>query len=116
VLEHGSRRVIHCNVTAHPTAEWTLQQLREAIAADRRYSHLLHDRDRIFAEHLDESIERLGVDVLKSPPRCPKANAICERVISTIRRKRVKATRRATWGQQRGMSCGLRSGTSSFPS
>src|SRR6202011_5359212 len=41
----------------------------------------------IFAKHLDESIERLGVKVLKSPPRNPMANAICERVIGTIRRE-----------------------------
>src|ERR1019366_1059834 len=47
----------------------------------------LHDRDRIFAKHLDESIKALGVGVLKSPPRSPKANSICERVIGTIRRE-----------------------------
>jgi hypothetical protein len=44
-----------------------------------RYEYLLHDRDSIFANHLDESIGRLGVKVLKSPPHNPMANAICER-------------------------------------
>ena len=87
VIEHRSRRLIHCNVTAHPTAAWTLQQLREVIGFESRYQYLLHDRDNIFAKHLDESVNRLGVEVLKSPPRCPKANAICERVIGTIRRE-----------------------------
>ena len=87
VIEHRSRRLIHCNVTAHPTAAWTLRQLREAIGPDARYDYLLHDRDSIFAQHLDESIGNLGVTVLKSPPRSPKANAICERVIGTIRRE-----------------------------
>ena len=48
---------------------------------------ILHDRDSIFAKHLDESIGRLGVKVLKSPPRSPMANSICERVIGTIRRE-----------------------------
>lgn len=48
---------------------------------------LIHDRDSIFAKHLDKSIGRLGVRVLKSPPRGPAANAICERVIGTIRRE-----------------------------
>jgi hypothetical protein len=48
---------------------------------------LLHDRDSIFATHLDESIGRRGIKVFKSPPRSPKANAICERVIETIRRE-----------------------------
>ena len=87
VIEHRSRRLVHCNVTAHPTSAWTLQQLREAAEFERRYEYLLHDRDRIFGENLDESIQRLGMTVLKSPPHCPKANAICERVIGTIRRE-----------------------------
>jgi transposase InsO family protein len=87
VIEHSSRRLIHCNVTAHPTAAWTLQQLRETVGLEGRYEYLLHDRDCIFAKHLDESVERLGIRVLKSPPRSPMANAICERVIGTIRRE-----------------------------
>jgi len=69
VIEHRSRRLIHCNVTAHPTAAWTLQQLRESIGLQQRYEYLLHDRDSIFAAHLDASIAKLGVKVLKSPPR-----------------------------------------------
>jgi transposase InsO family protein len=87
VIEHRSRRLIHCNITAHPSATWTLQQLREAIGLQDRYKYLLHDRDSIFAKHLDESIIKLGAQVLKSPPRSPTANAICERVIGTIRRE-----------------------------
>jgi len=87
VIEHRSRRLIHCNVTAHPSAAWTLQQLREAVGFDERYEYLLHDRDSIFSNHLDESIGRLAVKVLKSPPRSPMANSICERVIGTIRRE-----------------------------
>jgi putative transposase len=89
VIEHHSRRLIHSNVTTHASAAWTLQQLREAIGLEERYEYLLHDRDSIFAAHLDESIERLGVKVLRSPPRSPKANAVCERVIGTIRRASV---------------------------
>lgn len=87
VIEHGSRRLVHFNVTAHPTAAWTLQQLRKAIGFEERYQYLLHDRNSIFASHLDESVRRLGVEVLKSPLRCPKANSICERVIGTVRRE-----------------------------
>jgi hypothetical protein len=68
VIEHRSRRLIHCNITAHPSAAWTLQQLREAIGFQDRYEFLIHDRDSIFANHLDESIRRLGIKVLKSPP------------------------------------------------
>lgn len=87
VIEHHSRRLIHFNVTAHPTAQWTRQQLREAVGYEERYEYLLHDRDAIFSAELDESIRRLGLRVLKSPPRGPKANSICERVIGTIRRE-----------------------------
>jgi putative transposase len=61
VIEHRSRRLIHFNVTAHPSSAWTLQQLREVVGLEGRYEYLLHDRDSIFAKHLDESIERLGV-------------------------------------------------------
>ena len=63
VIEHRSRRPIRCNVTAHPSAAWTLQQLREAIGLHERYEYLLRDRDSIFAKHLDESITKLGVKV-----------------------------------------------------
>ena len=47
--------------------------------------YLLHDRNRIFARHLDESIKAFGLKVLKSPLRSPRANLICESVIGTIR-------------------------------
>ena len=87
VIEHRSRRLVHYNVTAHPSFAWTLHQLREAAEFERRYEYLLHDRDSIFAEHLDESAQMVGMTVLKCPPHCPKANAICERVIGTIRRE-----------------------------
>ena len=86
VIEHGTRRLAHVNVTAHPTAAWTLQQLREAVTEDR-HRYLLHDRDRIYSRRLDDSIEALGLKVLRSPVASPKANAICERIIGTIRRE-----------------------------
>ena len=87
VIEHGTRRLKLVNVTANPTAEWTLQQLRGLIGCDGDHRYLIHDRDRIFAKHLDDSIRALGVRVLRSPVRSPKTNALCERVIGTIRRE-----------------------------
>ncbi len=87
VIEHASRRILHVNVTAHPTAEWTLQQLRKAIPADHAYRFLIHDRDAIFSQALDQSIRHLGVRVLRTPARAPQANAICERVLGTLRRE-----------------------------
>ena len=56
VIEHGSRRLVRVDVTAHPSADWTLQQLREVVGVESSQRYLLHDRDRIFAKHLDESI------------------------------------------------------------
>jgi putative transposase len=87
VIEHRSRRLIHCNVTAHPSAAWTLQQLRETVGYEDRYQFLIHDRDSIFAGHLDELIRALGIRVLKSAAHTPQMNAICERVIGTTRRE-----------------------------
>jgi putative transposase len=85
VIEHASRRLLHINVTAPPTAAWTLQQLREAIPVDHGYRFLIHDHDSIFSPALGRSIRNLGLRALKTPPRVPRANAICERVIGTLR-------------------------------
>jgi putative transposase len=87
VMEHATRRVLQSNVTAHHTAQWTLQQLREAIPADHTYRFLLHDRDSIFSQQLDQSIRNLRLRVLKTPPQTPQANALCERLLGTLRRE-----------------------------
>jgi putative transposase len=87
IIEHASRRLLHVNVTAQPTAEWTLQQLREAVPSDHGYRFLLHDRDSIFSRDLDRRIGNLGLRVLQTPPRAPQANAICERLLGTLRRE-----------------------------
>jgi putative transposase len=87
LIHHASRQLLHINVTGHPTTAWTLQQLREAVGLKDAYRYLIHDRDSIFARSLDESLERLGLKILKSPSRSPMANAVCERVIGTIRRE-----------------------------
>ena len=86
-MEIGSRRILHTNVTVHPTAEWTIQQFREFLAFDHPYRFLIHDRDAIFSKDLDSALNAFGVRVLKTPVRVPKANAFCERVIGTIRRE-----------------------------
>jgi transposase InsO family protein len=85
LMEHATRRILHVNMTAHPTAAWTLQQLREAMPADHAYRFLLHDRDSIFSQQLDQSVCNLGIRVLKTPPQSPQANALCERLIGTVR-------------------------------
>lgn len=87
VMEVSSRRILHCNVTAHPTAEWTLQQFREAVASDHTYRFLIHDRDSIFSVQVDNELKAFGLKVLRTPVQAPKANAYCERLIGTIRRE-----------------------------
>jgi hypothetical protein len=75
VIEHGTGRLKHVNVTANPTADWTLQQLREVVGDGASHKYLLHDQDGIFAGRLDKSIKTLGIEVLRSPIASPKANA-----------------------------------------
>jgi putative transposase len=87
VMEIGTRRIVHCNVTAHPTAEWTLQQFREAIPCDHSYRFLLRDRDSIFSSEVDEHLKAFGLSVLRTPARAPQANAYCERLVGTLRRE-----------------------------
>lgn len=86
-MEHASRRLIHLNATAHPTAAWTLQQLRETIPSDHEYRFILHDHEAIFSAELDASLTRLGLKVITTPVRSPQANSLCERLIGTLRRE-----------------------------
>jgi putative transposase len=87
VMEIGTRKILYCNVTAHPTAEWTAQQFREAIPSDHPYRFLIHDRDSIFSKEVDQTIGNLGIRVVRTPVRAPQANAYCERLIGTMRRE-----------------------------
>lgn len=59
VMETGSRRILHFNVTEHPTTRWTLQQSREALPWENNYRYLIQDRDSIFAASFDEGPERI---------------------------------------------------------
>lgn len=87
LMEIGSRRILQINATTHPTAQWTAQQLRNALDGDRAHRYLIHDRDAIFSETVDATVRSFGIEPLKSPPRSPKANAFCERLIGTLRRE-----------------------------
>ena len=87
IMEIASRRVLHFNVTRHPTPDWTLQQFRECIAGDEGYRFVIHDRDRIYSHDLDAALNALGLTVLKTPYKTPQANAVCERLIGSARRE-----------------------------
>ena len=86
VMEVGSRRILHYNVTTHPTADWTLQQFREAIPSDHSYQFLIHDHDSIFSRELDQELNSdFKLKVLRTPVRAPTADAYCERLVGTVR-------------------------------
>ena len=87
LMELGTRRILHCNLTAHPTAEWTLQQFREAIPCDHPYRFLIRDRDSIISAEVDDQLKAFGLRVLRTPARAPQANAYCERLVGTVRRE-----------------------------
>ena len=86
-IEIASRRILHVNVTNHPTAEWTRQQFREFVDDRSGHRYLIHDRDTVFSAEVDEALKGFGLEILKTPIRSPMANAYCERVIGTIRRE-----------------------------
>jgi len=87
VLAHDRRRTLHFGVTAHPTAEWTTQQLREAFPWDSAPRFLLRDRDRIFGSGFTEQVEEFGIQEVLGAPGVPQPRAYIERVIGTIRRE-----------------------------
>jgi transposase InsO family protein len=87
VLAHERRRVVHFNVTAHPTAEWTGQQLREAFPFDQIPRYLLRDRDKIFGDDFRRQVRDMKIQEVLSAPRSPWQRAYVERVIGSIRRE-----------------------------
>jgi len=90
-IEHGTRQVHLVGVTAHPTAEWVLQQARNLAwklqdgVVKARY--LLHDRDAKFTAGFDHVFNSEGVEVIRLPFRAPRANAIAQRWVGTARRE-----------------------------
>jgi transposase InsO family protein len=64
-----------------------LQQFREALPGDHSYRFLIHDRDGIFSKELDQAVAHMGLRVLRTPARAPKANSICERLGGSLRRE-----------------------------
>jgi putative transposase len=87
VLAHDRRRILHFNVTTHPTAEWTGQQLREAFPFDQLPRYLLRDRDAIFGNAFRGQVRDMGIHEVLSAPRSPWQRAYVERVIGSIRRE-----------------------------
>ena len=87
VLRHDRRRLIHFNVTAHPTAEWAAQQIVEALPFDMAPRFLIRDRDGIYGERFRERVANMGIEEVRIAPRSPWQNPYCERLVGSIRRE-----------------------------
>ncbi len=87
IVELGSRRIVHIGVTRHPTDEWTAQQLREATPFGQKPKYLIRDNDRKYGPQFERVAQNTGIKIIKSPIKAPNANAVCERLIGTLRRE-----------------------------
>jgi transposase InsO family protein len=87
MLTHGRRRLVHFNVTEHPTAEWTARQLLEASAVEDPPRYLIRDRDQVYGERFSRQARMLELREAVIAPRSPWQNAYAERVIGSIRRE-----------------------------
>jgi putative transposase len=90
-IEHGSRRMHLGGVTAHPTGEWTVQQARNlALTLDERFEDikfLIRDRGSNFTRSFDAVFQATGTRILRTAVQVPRMNAICERLVGTLRRE-----------------------------
>jgi transposase InsO family protein len=82
-----SRKVMHVNVTRAPTDHWVAQQLREATPYGQAPKYLIRDNDRKFGQQFARVATTSGIKVLRTPYRTPRANAVCERFLGSVRRE-----------------------------
>jgi putative transposase len=87
MLAHERRRVVHCNITEHPTAEWTAQQVLEALPWDDVPQYLLRARDRMDGAALRQRVRPMGIDDGLMAPRSPWQHPFVERLRGSIRRE-----------------------------
>jgi putative transposase len=87
ILAHERRRVVHVNVTEHPTAAWTAQQVIDAFPWDKAPRYLLRDRDHIYGAHFQQRVRHMGIEEVLIAPRSPWQNPYVERLIGSIRRE-----------------------------
>ena len=87
VLAHQRRRVIHFNVSAHPSSEWTARQIAEAFPWGSAPRYLLHDRDSIYAGRFHDQVGEMGIREVLTAPRSPWQSPYVERLIGSIRRE-----------------------------
>ena len=87
VLRHYRRMVVHFNVTAHPTAEWTAQQVVEAFPFDQAPRFLIRDRDSIYGDFFRQRVKHMGIEQVVIACRSPWQSPYVERLVGSIRRE-----------------------------
>jgi putative transposase len=87
VLPHHRERILHANTTAHPTAEWSAQQVVDAFPDDTAPRRIHRDRDRIYGAAFQRRVSGMGIVEVLSAPASPWQNPYVERVIGSIRRE-----------------------------
>jgi putative transposase len=87
VIEHGRRRILHCNVTQHPTAEWVVQQLREAFPEASPYRYVIIDNDSIFNSDVTTLLASTGLEPKRTRIQAPWQNGTAERWVGSARRE-----------------------------
>ncbi len=87
VLAHHRRRVVNFNVTEHPSAAWTAQQIVDAFPDDSAPSYLLRDRDSIYGHAFRQRVKGMGISEVLTAPLSPWQNPFAERLIGSIRRE-----------------------------
>jgi putative transposase len=85
VLVHNRRRVVHFNVTEHPSASWTAQQIIEAFPEDRAPEYMTRDRDGIYGEALRDRVQGMGIEEVLTAPQSHWQNPYAERLVGSIR-------------------------------
>lgn len=87
ILTHERRRIVHVNVTEHPTAQWTAQQVIEAFPWDDAPRYLLRDRDSRYGACFRQRVQNMGIDEVVIAPRSPWQNPYVKRLIGSSRRE-----------------------------
>ena len=87
VLAHHRRRVVHSNVTEHPTAAWTAQQIVDAFPDESAPAYLLRDRDQVYGRQFRHRVKGMAIEEVLTAPQSPWQNPFAERLIGSIRRE-----------------------------
>jgi len=87
VIEHGRRKILHCNVTRHPTADWVIQQLREAFPQAAPYRYVILDRDAKFDREVIQFLKATGLTPKRTSVQSPWQNGTAERWVGSCRRE-----------------------------